>query len=51
MGFLRKSAGTSVTLDLFKTLERFKIIDNIVNPAEWTMWYAEVKAFARKHGH
>jgi hypothetical protein len=46
---LRKSVGTSITLDLFKTLERLKVVDNIVNPAQWTLWYAKVKVFVRKY--
>ena len=44
-----KSAGTSTILDLFKTLERLKVVDNIVSPIEWTRWYTKVKVFVRKY--
>ena len=48
--WLNKGTGTNVTLSFFKTLERFKIVNNIVNPIEWTKWYAQVKEFAMNHG-
>lgn len=42
---------TGVTLELFKTLVRLKIVDSIVNPVEWAKWYGVVRRFGRKYGN
>ena len=48
--WLDKNKSTSIALDVFKTMVRLRIVDPIVNPAEWTKWYGVVKRFARKFG-
>lgn len=47
--YMNKHKGSKVTLDIFKTLVKLKIVDN-VDIDEWTKWYITVKMFVRKYG-
>lgn len=46
---VNKNNGVSIALNVFKTLERLKVVDNISDPAEWTKWFIYVKKFVRNH--
>jgi hypothetical protein len=46
---INKNSGVSITLDVFKTLVKLKVVDPIVNPAKWTRWFGVVKEFVRKY--
>ena len=41
--------GTGITLDVFKVLVKLRVVDPIINPAEWTKWYGAIKEFVRKY--
>lgn len=41
---------TKRALDIFKTLVRLRVVDHIVHPYEWTVWYYGVKEFVGKYG-
>jgi hypothetical protein len=47
--WMHKSQHTESALALFKTLVRFRIVENIVHPGEWAIWYGNVKRFSHKY--